>query len=158
MKNILPNMLDTQKKIAKNIAQKSAEEILIIAVGGDIHEVVDGRKVKYNNVWFACISNQPYFGGGMKISPRSKVNDGKIELTIVHNLSRIKLLLLFVTVCFGVHEKLKEVTQFKAEQFTLKVEKTLIGHVDGEKLPLMKNQEIQVKALPQSWKVAIGKK
>lgn len=49
MKNILPNMLDTQKKIAKNIAQKSAEEILIIAVGGDIHEVVDGRKVKYNN-------------------------------------------------------------------------------------------------------------
>lgn len=37
------------KKIAKNIAQKSAEEILIIAVGGDIHEVVDGRKVKYNN-------------------------------------------------------------------------------------------------------------
>lgn len=124
----------------------------------EIEIEVDGRTIKYNNVWLACISNQPYFGGGMKISPRSIVNDGKIELTIVHNLSRIKLLLLFVTVFFGSHEKMKEVAQFKAEQFTIIVKEPLLGHVDGERLPFMKNQVVHVKVNPLSWKMSIGNK
>ena len=34
----------------------------------------------------------------MKISPAAKADDGQVDITIVHGISRIKLLLVFVTV------------------------------------------------------------
>ena len=64
-----------------------------------------GTTVVYNDVWLATVSNQPYFGGGMKISPTSKTDDGLLELTVVHHISRLKLLLVFGTVFSGAHTR-----------------------------------------------------
>lgn len=86
----------------------------------------------FQHVWFATVSNQPYFGGGMEISPISNAADGKIELTVVHNLSRLKLLLVFVTVFFGKHTNFKEVHQFQSKSFSLTTEKKIFRHTDGE--------------------------
>lgn len=88
--------------------------------------------LSFQNVWFATVSNQPYFGGGMKISPTSNTTDGLIEVTIVHNLSRLKLLLVFVTVFFGKHTKFKEVHQFKAKSYILTTDRKVFRHTDGE--------------------------
>ncbi|MFC7686775.1 diacylglycerol/lipid kinase family protein [Ureibacillus sp. GCM10028918] len=99
----------------------------------------DGILRKYDNVWFVTVSNQPFFGGGMKISPKSIPNDGLLELSIVYNLSRLKLLLLFATVFFGAHTKLKEFVQLQGEQFTLYINEELPCHADGEILGLTKN-------------------
>ena len=88
--------------------------------------------LNFHNVWFATISNQPYFGGGMKISPNSKPADGLIEVTVVHDLSRIKLLLVFVTVFFGRHTKFKEVHQLQAKSFSLTTDNKVFRHTDGE--------------------------
>jgi len=87
---------------------------------------------QFQNVWFATVSNQPYFGGGMKISPESNPSDGILELTVVHDLSRIKLLMVFVTVFFGKHTKFKEVQQFKSHSFTLSTDQPVYRHTDGE--------------------------
>lgn len=88
----------------------------------------------FDKVWFATVSNQPYFGGGMKISPASSINDGKLEVTIVHNLSRIKFLLMFLTVFLGAHTRIKGVEQMKGEAFTLRYSRALPCHADGENL------------------------
>ncbi|TWT26479.1 diacylglycerol kinase family lipid kinase [Planomicrobium sp. CPCC 101110] len=90
------------------------------------------RKLVFDNVWFATVSNQPYFGGGMKISPQSKTDDGLLELTVVHNLSRLKLLLVFGTVFTGTHTRFKEVAQMSRPQFQLTAGKAVFRHVDGD--------------------------
>lgn len=104
----------------------------------DITVEQNGIKKTYKKVWFACVSNQPYFGGGMKISPQSKPNDGRLELTIVYNLSRLKLLLVFITVFFGTHTRLKEVVQVNGEKFTLYINDELHCHTDGEIIGMTK--------------------
>lgn len=86
----------------------------------------------FEKVWFVTVSNQPYFGGGMKISPLSNTADGKIEITVVHDLSRIKLLLLFASVFFGKHTSLKEVYQITSSSVNLTTDETMYRHVDGE--------------------------
>ncbi|RNF40796.1 diacylglycerol/lipid kinase family protein [Planococcus salinus] len=86
----------------------------------------------YNDVWFATVNNQPYFGGGMKISPQSKTNDGLLELTVVHQISRLKLLFVFGTVFTGKHTRFKEVIQFSGNAFRLNTEKEVFRHVDGD--------------------------
>lgn len=92
----------------------------------------DGEIVQYDKVWFATVSNQPYFGGGMKISPHSVVDDGILELTVVNRLSRLKLLLVFGTVFSGKHLKFKEVHQLKGSEFLLTADRSVYRHVDGD--------------------------
>ncbi|MDN4493722.1 diacylglycerol/lipid kinase family protein [Ureibacillus aquaedulcis] len=112
-----------------------------------------GQQRKYDNVWFVTVSNQPYFGGGMKISPSSIPDDGLLELSIVYNLSRLKLLLMFVTVFFGAHIKLKEFVQVQDEQFTLYINDEVPCHTDGEILGLTKkNSKISCMVQKKCWK------
>ena len=92
----------------------------------------DGETIHYDRVWFAAVSNQPYFGGGMKISPLSDAEDGILELTVVNRLSRLKLLLVFGTVFSGKHLRFKEVHQFQAAEFLLTADRPVYRHVDGD--------------------------
>lgn len=88
--------------------------------------------IQFDDVWFFVICNQPFFGGGMKISPSSIPNDQLLELTVVNNLSRWKLIFIFGTVFFGKHTKYKEVTQFQAAEYKMVIHDEVFGHVDGE--------------------------
>lgn len=92
----------------------------------------DGETVHYDKVWFATVCNQPYFGGGMKISPHSVPDDGILELTVVNRLSRLKLLLVFGTVFSGKHLRFKEVHQLKNSRFSLTADQPVFRHVDGD--------------------------
>lgn len=89
-------------------------------------------QLEFESVWFATVSNQPYFGGGMKISPTSNPSDGLLELTVVHELSRLKLLVVFATVFFGKHTNFKEVHQIQAPSFKLSTDTSVYRHTDGE--------------------------
>jgi diacylglycerol kinase (ATP) len=92
----------------------------------------DGERLNYRDVWFATVSNQPYYGGGMKISPLSDPADGLIELTVVSRLSRIKLLLVFGSVFFGAHTAFREVDCRQGRSFSLKADREVPLHTDGE--------------------------
>lgn len=107
----------------------------------------------YRNVWFVTISNQPYFGGGMKISPHSKTDDDMLECTIVHNLSKRKLLTVFMTVFWGGHTRFKEVTQLNGQQFKLTVPQAIHCHIDGEAFHITEH-DVHVYVQPRSWQLA----
>lgn len=77
---------------------------------------VDGHIRFYKNVWFLVAANQPYFGGGIKVSPNSSPTDGKIHVIIVNNISSLLLLLVFVTVTWGGHLKLRWVESFTCNE------------------------------------------
>ena len=93
---------------------------------------MDGRICRYEKVWFVTLSNQPFYGGGMKIAPKANPTDGCLDVTIVHNLSRLKLLFMFVTVFFGKHTGFKEVAQYKGKKVSIKSDDNMLVHADGE--------------------------
>ncbi|MRX55305.1 YegS/Rv2252/BmrU family lipid kinase [Bacillus idriensis] len=93
---------------------------------------VDDTDYVFENVWLAAVSNHPFYGGGMKISPAAKPDDGVLDLIVVHNLSRLKLLLLFGLVFAGVHTRLKEVHTFTARKIKIAGAAPLMIHADGE--------------------------
>ncbi|MFJ5764746.1 diacylglycerol/lipid kinase family protein [Lysinibacillus sp. NPDC093210] len=98
----------------------------------DVTVLTQNETLHFQNVWFVATSNQPYFGGGMKISPMSKADDGKVELTIVHNISRVKLLLIFATVFFEKHTKFREISFLQSELFEIVVHANSVDcHTDG---------------------------
>lgn len=115
----------------------------------------DGQQKVVDNVWFTTISNQPYFGGGMNLSPTSNTSDGELEVTVVSNLSKWKLLFLFGSVFFAKHTKLKEVNQFSCKDITLVLDERMAVHADGEKqLVNDKHTEIYLTTKRNGWKLA----
>ncbi|MFJ7953147.1 diacylglycerol/lipid kinase family protein [Lysinibacillus sp. NPDC096418] len=120
----------------------------------DVTVRYDEEELYINQAWFVAITNQPYFGGGMKISPVSQPNDGKIEVTIVHNISRIKLLFVFATVFFEKHTKFKEITFLQSEQFDITVHTDkMVCHTDGDYIgEVEQNMNIHCTVTQNAWK------
>jgi len=93
---------------------------------------VDDQLHTFEDGWFCSISNQPYYGGGMRISPLAQVNDGLLNITMVNKISRWKILTLFITVFWGGHTNFKEIHMYEGKNITVKTKQNLPIHVDGE--------------------------
>ena len=84
----------------------------------EYHLDVDGEK-RTLKAMLCGVANVKNFGGGMKISPRSEMTDGELEVFILHEVSRSKLLRIFPTVYSGEHIKYPEVEIFKAKSVSI---------------------------------------
>jgi diacylglycerol kinase (ATP) len=93
---------------------------------------IDDQDHVFDHVWLVAIGNMPYYGGGMKICPEASYNDGVLDICVVHNLSMIKLLLLFISVFWGGHVKVKGVSQFKGSKIEVTTKRPFAIHADGE--------------------------
>ena len=80
----------------------------------------------------ATFANTPYYGGGMRIAPRAKMNDGMLDVCLIREISKLKLLSLFPTVYLGRHLDLRESEYSKAESVRLETETPCDIYADGE--------------------------
>ncbi|MEG0385541.1 MAG: diacylglycerol kinase family lipid kinase [Solibacillus sp.] len=115
----------------------------------------NGHEKRFKDVWFVTVSNQKFFGGGMNLSPTSDTSDGILEVTVVSELSKWKLLFVFMTVYFARHTKFKEVHQFSSNAVTLKSDAAILGHADGETQVLPHGHNtIEFVVKEKAWKLA----
>lgn len=105
------------------------------------------------DVMLVAICNAICYGGGMKIAPNAKVNDGLFDICIVNKMSKLKLLYLFPTIFKGEHIKFKEVEIFRGQFVEIKSEENLSINVDGE---VINHNPIEFKIINEAIKV-IGK-
>ena len=80
----------------------------------------------------AAFANTPVYGGGMKIAPKAKMDDGLLDVCIVRAVNRLKLLSVFPTVYAGRHLGIREVNYFQAERARVETEHPLDVYADGE--------------------------
>ena len=80
----------------------------------------------------AAFANTPVYGGGMKIAPQAKMDDGLLDVCIVRAVNRLKLFAVFPTVYAGRHLGIREVNYFQAEGARVETEHPLEVYADGE--------------------------
>ncbi len=80
----------------------------------------------------AAFANVPAYGGGMKIAPRARIDDGQLDICMIRDISKFKLFCVFPTVYFGRHLGLREVEYIKAPSVRLETEYPLDVYADGE--------------------------
>lgn len=81
---------------------------------------------------FAAFANTPMYGGGMKIAPQAKMDDGLLDVCVVAGVDPFKLFCMFPTVYSGKHLKIKEVEYFSATRARIETEGPLDVYADGE--------------------------
>lgn len=74
---------------------------------------IDGEKKTFNKVYLVSVSNGKYFGGGMMIAPDAKVDDGMLDVVIVHDISRFNLFRIFPKIYSGKHIEYKKYVYYK---------------------------------------------
>jgi diacylglycerol kinase (ATP) len=80
----------------------------------------------------AAFANTPFYGGGMKIAPQAKVDDGLLDVCAVGAVARVRLLRLAPTVYSGRHLGVPEVEYFQAARARVETEPPLDVYADGE--------------------------
>ena len=80
----------------------------------------------------AAFANTASYGGGMRIAPRAKMDDGLLDVCIIGSVARFRLLRLVPTVYTGRHLSLPEVEYLNAARVRVETEYPLEVYADGE--------------------------
>jgi YegS/Rv2252/BmrU family lipid kinase len=113
-------------------------------------------------VMMVTVANAPFYGGGMKIAPDAKMNDGIFDICIVQEISKLELLQQFPKVFKGTHIFHPRIIMKTGKKIKLASDEGREVFADGEyaaKLPAeftMGNQKIQIMS-PSSKGVAISR-
>lgn len=80
----------------------------------------------------AVFANTPFYGGGMKVAPQAKMDDGLLDICIVGGVDPFKLFCMFPTVYSGRHLKIQEVQYFHSSRLRVETEYPTDVYADGE--------------------------
>lgn len=99
---------------------------------------VDGKEYKYERVWLMPVMLGRFFGGGMMIAPtQDRQNyEGTVSVIVAHNLSKLKIAFLFLSVFKGKHLRYKKhVTVHTGHNIHIKFSHNAPLQIDGETFP-----------------------
>lgn len=113
------------------------------------YEVVIDGETRTLTAMLIAVANAPAYGGGMLISPSSSVTDGKLDLFIVHKISRFELVRLFPKVFTGGHITHPAVEFVSASKVELRA-RSIPAFADGESVG---QTPLSVQILPGALKV-----
>jgi diacylglycerol kinase (ATP) len=91
---------------------------------------VDGVEREIDGM-LCAVSNGPSYGGGMMVAPNASVFDGKLDLFIVHKISKPELIKVFPKVFSGTHVSHPAVEIVRATDVTL-ISEGVPVYADGE--------------------------
>jgi diacylglycerol kinase (ATP) len=93
----------------------------------------DGWTVRSDQpTMLAAFANTSSYGGGMKIAPQAKLDDGLLDVCVIGGVDPFKLVCMFPTVYFGRHLRIREVNYFQARSVRVETELPLDVYADGE--------------------------
>jgi diacylglycerol kinase (ATP) len=80
----------------------------------------------------AAFANTSAYGGGMKIAPRARLDDGQLDVCILSDINKFKLFCLFPTIYFGRHLSVPEIEYFQTSSLRIETADPVAVYADGE--------------------------
>ncbi|PYV95139.1 MAG: hypothetical protein DMG89_22790 [Acidobacteria bacterium] len=80
----------------------------------------------------AAFANTPTYGGGIRIAPKARLDDGQLDACVITEADDFKRFCLFPTVYFGRHLRVPEVNYFQSGRVRIESETPLDVYADGE--------------------------
>lgn len=107
----------------------------------------------FDAAYFTAVMNHPYEGGGFKFCPDAKPGDGSLDIIVISNIPKWKILLLLPTAFWGKHIFCKGVHTYSCKHISIAAARALPVHTDGE--PLFLQQEVQASIEPKQLKIIL---
>jgi diacylglycerol kinase (ATP) len=101
----------------------------------EIYLQVDDQVPRRMKIIIVCVANGPSFGGGMRIAPNAKLNDGLFDVVIAGDIHAIELLLKSYRLYSGTHlsmEKMALIQGRTVRALPVSDKDPILLEVDGE--------------------------
>ena len=97
---------------------------------------------------FVTLANGPAFGGGMRIAPAARNDDGVLDLVIVRAIPRRTLLTVFPKVYVGRHVGHPAVEIVPTRRARIALDREMIAYADGEPMLPVGKAGIEAEVVP----------
>jgi diacylglycerol kinase (ATP) len=138
---------------ATALRERAAELLSALQPGAAVPECMHWTTRSDQPTLLAAFANAPAYGGGMKIAPQAKMDDGLLDICIVGGVDVFKLFCMFPTVYYGRHVNVREVEYFHAGRVRVETEHPLDVYADGE---YVCQTPVEVAVVPRALKVVIA--
>lgn len=131
---------------------------LLVTTPQELTITIDGmEKHSFSSAYFISVMNTTYEGGGLKFCPYAQIDDDKLDIIVVSDMPKLKILALLPTAFFGLHRFFKGVHLYTCHDVSIETVKPLPVHTDGE--PIFLQRRMTVSCLPEKLRIiAAGSK
>lgn len=107
-------------------------------------------------VMFTVVNNLPRFGGGMRIAPDARIDDGLLDLVIVREVPKSALLSIFPKVYGGKHVGHPAVTIVRTRRAEITIDRAMTMYGGGEPIrPLEAGEPVAIEVVPYGLAVVV---
>lgn len=114
-------------------------------------------KVAFNDmaldqeIFLISIGNGWNVGGGLQLTPRALMDDGKFDICLVREIARRRIVTNFLKLYNGTIGDLPEIEHFRTDKLVIESEKAIPVHTDGERiLPVPHRFEVSIHPAAQA--------
>lgn len=112
---------------------------------------IDGQSYKKDLI-LLTVGNGTTFGGGFKLMPEAKIDDGLLEICEIGKVSGLRRFLNINKLSGGTHDSLKEVNFYKSKRVFIDKNSMLYAHIDGER---MGQPPFEIRILPRALRLRV---
>lgn len=116
---------------------------------------VDKLKTSFPKTFFVSVQNCAYEGGGLKLCPKARPDDGNLDVCAVKALNKLVLACVLPTGYVGKHTIFSCVKISQGKEIEMKAPTALALHMDGE--PCGYQTDLSIRCLPGKLKMITGK-
>jgi diacylglycerol kinase (ATP) len=106
---------------------------------------IDGRKSREVKVLSVVVANGQYFGGGMRVAPEAKTDDGLFDVVTIGDFGKLEIVRVFPRVYKGSHLTYPKIGLERGKAVTISSGEPFLLHADGE---LLGNGPVRFELLP----------
>ena len=110
-----------------------------------------GEQVEINaNVLLLGVLNTPSYGAGLRLAPDAKIDDGKLDLVLMEDLSVLEVLALLPSLAYRGELRTARIRRFSVERVRIEADRPCSFHGDGE---ILGNTPVEVEVVPNAVRI-----
>ena len=95
---------------------------------------MDDGQARQEHLILLVVMNGTTFGGGFRLNPEAKVDDGQLNICAIEDIPALKRFLNVGRLSFGTHGVLKAVNFYETKKIIIDGDLGIHAHIDGEYL------------------------
>ncbi len=126
--------VDRAHRLPRSVQYPYAAVRSILAHRPATYDIVVDGVLHRHDAFTVVVANSGYYGSGMHIAPRARLDDGEAEVVVIGATSKLSLVRSLPRLYDGTHVELDQVRTLRGRQVTVTASSPLCAYGDGERL------------------------